>query len=142
MGQGTDHCKSTLTTALQRQWLTHNSQPGGQDNQLVFKDLATRIDANYLLQTHDDPPAYITAKSRGWRTGLKEVLERLNDPTVADTIPANSYKFRIFVELETGDERYAFLNTCLWAGSGCRRANESKFEDSRCSYRRCNVNDD
>lgn len=105
---------------------TDCSQPGGQDKQLVVKDLATRMDADYLLQTNDDPPAYITAKSKGWRTGPKEVLERLSEPSVADTLPANQYKFRIAVELETGDERYAFLNTCMWMGSGCRRATESE----------------
>ena len=98
----------------------------------MVKDLATRIDATYLLQTNDDPPAYITAKSRGWRTGPKDVIERLNDPTEADTIPANQYKFRISVELETGDERYAFLNTCLWMGSGCKRIGESKSYHKSC----------
>lgn len=92
----------------------------------MVKDLATRIDAKYLLQTNDEPPAYITATSKGWRTGPKEVLESLNDPAEADTIPASQYKFRISIELETGDERYAFLNNCLWMGSGCKRTDESK----------------
>ncbi|KIW75536.1 hypothetical protein Z517_10278 [Fonsecaea pedrosoi CBS 271.37] len=105
--------------------------PGGQDNQLVVKDLSARSDASYLLQTNDDPPAYITARSKGWRTGAKDILERLNDPTVADTIPANQYKFRITVELETGDERYAFLNTCLWVGSGTRRVGEIIYDAYR-----------
>lgn len=92
----------------------------------MVKDLATRIDATFLLQTNDEPAAYITARSKGWRTGPKDVLERLNDPQVADTIPATQYKFRITLELETGDERYSFLNTCLWMGSGSRRSGESK----------------
>ena len=86
---------------------------------------------SYLLQTADEPPAYITARSTGWRTGPKEVLERLHDPSVADTVPANTYKFRINVELETGDERYAFVNTCLWVGSGSRRAGEIIFDAYR-----------
>lgn len=90
----------------------------------MVRDLATRIDATYLLQTNDDPPAYITARSKGWRTGPKEVLERLNDSVQADQVPANQYKFRMSIELETGDERYAFLNACMWIGSGCRRAGE------------------
>lgn len=126
MGQGHHHCKCTSASLRRRQLTRRLLQPGGQDNQLVVKDLATRSDATYLLQTNDDPPAYITAKSKGWRTGPKDVLERLAEPQVADTVPANQYKFRVCVELETGDERYAFLNTCLWLGSGCRRTNESK----------------
>jgi Protein of unknown function (DUF3237) len=109
------------------------TQPGGQDSQLVLKDLATRVDANYLLQTHDDPPAYITVKTNGWRTGPREVLEKLADPTVADTTPPNQYKFRINVELETGDERYGFLNTSMWVGSGCRRGNEVIYDAYRVS---------
>lgn len=94
---------------------------------MVLKDLATRIEAQYLLQTSDDPPAFITIKSSGWRTGSKEVLEKLADPQMADTISANQYKFRMNIELETGDERYQFLNTCMWVGSGCRRGTEGMF---------------
>lgn len=109
------------------------TQPGGQDNQLVVKDLTTRVDATYLLQTNDDPPAYITARSRGWRTGQKEVLERLNDPMEANSVPANQYRFRMTVELETGDERYSFVNSCIWVGSACRRSNEGKMDPCLCS---------
>jgi hypothetical protein len=105
--------------------------PGGQDNQLVLKDLATRVEASYLLQTQDEPPAYITVKSLGWRTGPKDVLERLQDNQTADTTPPTQYKFRINLELETGDERYAFLNTCMWVGSGCRRGAEVIYDAYR-----------
>lgn len=69
--------------------------------------------------------------SFGWRTGPKEVLEKLQDPTVADTTPPTQYKFRITVELETGDERYAFLNTSSWIGSGCRRGSEVIYDAYR-----------
>jgi hypothetical protein len=101
--------------------------PGGQDSQLVVKDLATHVSATYLLQTNDEPPAFISVKSTGWRTGPRDVLEKLNDPMQADTISASSYKFRLNVELETGDERYGFLNTGMWVGSGCRRGHEGEY---------------
>lgn len=103
-------------------------QPGGQDSQLIVKDLATQVSARYLLQTNDDPPAFITVNQSGWRTGEKAILEKLEDPTQADTINPNTYKFRLNVELETGDERYAFLNSCMWVGSGCRRGAEGVFK--------------
>ncbi|KAL9108043.1 MAG: hypothetical protein Q9227_007149 [Pyrenula ochraceoflavens] len=105
--------------------------PGGQDSQLVVKDLATRVEAQYLLQTHDEPPAYIAVKTSGWRTGSRDVLEKLADAVQADGVNPNSYKFRIFIELETGDERYSFVNTCMWIGSGCRRANEVVYDAYR-----------
>lgn len=101
-------------------------QPGGQDSQLVVKDLATRSSAKYLLQTNDEPPAFISVNTSGWRTGSKEFLEKLQDPAEADGVSPNSYKFRLNLELETGDERYAFVNTLMWVGSGCRRGTEGE----------------
>ena len=70
-------------------------QPGGQDSQLVAPDLSTHLDANYLLQTHDHPPAYIAVKSEGWRVGPRDVLEKLEDPAVADEVDPKSYSFRL-----------------------------------------------
>lgn len=66
-------------------------------------------------------------KTTGWKTGSKDVLERLQDPAQADGVNPNSYKLRLNVELETGDERYGFVNTLMWMGSGCRRGAESKL---------------
>lgn len=89
-----------------------------------MKELATSIKAHYLLQTADDQPAYIAVKTTGWLTGPKEVLEKVSDPTTADGINPNSYKYRVNVSMETGDERYASVNTGMWIGSGCRRGSE------------------
>ncbi|KAF7511308.1 hypothetical protein GJ744_004873 [Endocarpon pusillum] len=105
--------------------------PGGQDSQLVVKDLATRLSASYLLQTNDEPPAFICVKTWGWRTGSKDVLEKLQDPAQADSVNPNSYKFRLNIELETGDERYLFVNTLMWVGSGCRRGAEAIYDAYR-----------
>ena len=80
-----------------------------------------------MLQTADEPPAFIEVKTSGWRTGSKDVLEKLSSPQTADTVNPNTYKFRITIQMETGDERYGFVNTCLWVGSGCRRSNEGKL---------------
>ena len=46
------------------------------------------------------------------------------DPDECDTTAANQYKFRVNIDLETGDERYAFLSTGMWIGSGSRRLHE------------------
>ncbi|KAB8231941.1 hypothetical protein ETB97_004821 [Aspergillus alliaceus] len=105
--------------------------PGGQDSQIVTKESATSLRASYMLQTADDPPAYIIVKTNGWLTGAKDVLDKVNDPGVADTINPNTYKYRINLTMETGDERYAFLNTLMWVGSGCRRGHEVIFDSFR-----------
>ncbi|KAL8950562.1 MAG: hypothetical protein Q9222_003416 [Ikaeria aurantiellina] len=98
--------------------------PGGQDSQLIAPDLSTHIDANYLLQTHDHPPAFIAVKMDGWRVGPRDILEKLEDPTQIDDVDPKSYSFRVYVHMETGDARYLHLNTGMWIGSGVRRGTE------------------
>ncbi|KAJ5764599.1 hypothetical protein N7533_003280 [Penicillium manginii] len=105
--------------------------PGGQDTQIVTKDSTTSIRANYLLQTADEPPAFIIIKADGWLTGAKDVLEKVNDSAMADGINPGSYKYRLNLGMETGDERYTFLNTLMWIGSGCRRGQEVIFDAFR-----------
>lgn len=59
-------------------------------------------------------------------TGAKDVLEKLSDPSMADSVNPTTYKYRIHIALETGGERYAFVNTVMWVGSGCRRSSEGR----------------
>ncbi|KAK5009053.1 hypothetical protein LTR28_002948, partial [Elasticomyces elasticus] len=66
----------------------------------------THISTSYLLRTADVPPAYITARTSGWRTGPAAVLARLADPAQADAVDPREYLFRIVAQLETGDGRY------------------------------------
>jgi hypothetical protein len=92
-------------------------------------DLSTRVETNYLLQTYDDPPAFIVAKTHGWRTGPPSVLADLLDPEKADTVDPTSYIFRLFIDLETGDERYREEVNCgMWVGSGMRKGTEVVYE--------------
>ncbi|KAL4904591.1 hypothetical protein BDW74DRAFT_154199 [Aspergillus multicolor] len=104
--------------------------PGGQDSQVMVKE-STSLRANFLLQTADDPPAFIVVKTNGWLTGAKDVLDKLNNPQLADGINANSYKYRVNLSMETGDDRYTFLNTLMWVASGCRRGQEIILDSFR-----------
>jgi hypothetical protein len=61
------------------------------------------------------------------------VLEALMDPERADGVDPNSYQFRLFVGLETGDERYVFVNTGMWVGSGVRRGKQVVYDAYRIS---------
>lgn len=108
---------------------TNVPQPGGQDSQLIIPDGSARLETSYLLQTHDDPPAHIAIKTHGWRTGPPEVLVQLADPALADQVDPNSYRFRLFIEMETGDERYCSKVNCgMWVGSGMRKGAEVIYE--------------
>lgn len=59
--------------------------------------------------------------------GPRDILEKLEDPAVADEVDPKSYSFRLYVHMETGDTRYLHLNTGMWVGSGVRRGTESKL---------------
>lgn len=116
----------TRTTAPP--WLTIIlcSQPGGQDAQLLTENKSTFVDTRYLLATGDAEPAHIMVRTEGWRTGPPEVLTRLLDPVEGDKVSPDEYRFRIFIRLETGDERYRWVNEGMWIGSGVRRGLEGE----------------
>jgi hypothetical protein len=55
-------------------------------------------------------------------TGPPQVLANLLDQGKADKVEPTSYIFRLFIDLETGDERYREKVNCgMWVGSGMRR---------------------
>lgn len=113
-------------------WATSSliyDQPGGQDSQIIAIDLSTRVEAHYLLQTHDDLPAFIVAKMQGWCTGPGEVPAAFSEPQKAGTVDPSSYKFRLFIDLETGDERYrGKINYGMWVCNGIRKGPEVVYE--------------
>ena len=95
----------------------------------MIADSSARLETNYLLQTNDNTPAYISVKTHGWRTGPPDVLAQLNVLELADRIDPNSYKFRLFIEMETGDVRYRDKVNCgMWVGSGMRKGSEVIYE--------------
>ncbi|GAA5857543.1 hypothetical protein JCM5353_004926 [Sporobolomyces roseus] len=116
------HVSSTLFTA--------RILPGGQDSQHLLPashpsaPLSCRVDTRYLLETSDG--VYIEVRTRGWRTGKKEVLEKLSNAAKeggGSEVPGpEEYKFRLSIEMETDsrNEKYAWLNQSLWIGSGMR----------------------
>ena len=82
-----------------------------------------------MIRTLDEPPAFIAVRTEGWRTGSREVMERLNDPERAADVDPSEYSFKLSLKLETGDERYKDrVNTGLWVGSGAIKGNEGMFE--------------
>jgi hypothetical protein len=114
-------------------WGRGTVEPGGQDSQLVTSNYSTRIETSYLLKTDDEVPAYFCIKTQGWRTGPPEVLEALMDPARADAVDPETYSFRLFVDMETGDDRYRFVNTAMWVGAGVRKGAQVIYDAYRIS---------
>ncbi|KAF8251522.1 hypothetical protein K440DRAFT_613332 [Wilcoxina mikolae CBS 423.85] len=109
-------------------WGSGSVVSGGQDSQLETVDLSSRIMTTYLLMTNDTKPAYIVVTAQGWRTGSREVLERLNDPKRADMVKPSEYKFLLAVSMESGDSRYAHVNTKMWVGSAAKVGAEIVYD--------------
>ena len=89
---------------------------------------SARLEASYLLKTDDETPAFIAVRSEGWRTGPREVMERLMDPELMDQVRPEEYKFRLSVGLETGDERYDHVNHKMWMGVGAKMGSRVVYD--------------
>ncbi|GAA5996469.1 hypothetical protein JCM5350_007732 [Sporobolomyces pararoseus] len=122
--------------------LTATIIPGGQDCQKVLppshpsSPLAAQLSTRYLLKTDDG--VFIKVETRGWRTGKKEVLEKLSRAARAgggggegEEVPGpEEYKFRLFIEMETDskNEKYSWLNTAMFVGSGSRSGRQVIYD--------------
>ena len=89
--------------------------PGGADWQIIRSDGVAQLEARFTMQTDDGALLYV--KNFGFRHGAPEVIARLFSGEVVD--PAQYY-FRMTPLIETGDARYAWLNSLIMVGSGMR----------------------
>ncbi len=132
------YCESLLAFTHATPACTDNLiRPGGGDWLLVKEDNTAYLDTRYNLQTHDGAVIYI--QTHGVRKGPADVLQRLY---VETDIPADQYRWvcgniisneksvlnlqhpsfsmRLQVTMETGDERYAWLNKAVVIASSAR----------------------
>ncbi|BGP27918.1 outer membrane protein, beta-barrel domain containing protein [Rhodotorula toruloides] len=111
---------------------------GGQDAQHIMprshpsSPLAAQLSTRYLLRTSDG--VFIQVQTRGWRTGPAHVLQRLSDAAregFEGQVPGpDEYRFRLCVEMETDSrsDKYAWLNTAMWVGSGVRSGRQVIYD--------------
>ncbi len=88
---------------------------GGADWQVIRSDGVAQLEARFTMQTDDGALLYV--RNFGFRHGSPEVIARLFSGEVVD--PAQYY-FRMTPLIETGDARYAWLNSLIMVGSGMR----------------------
>ncbi|MGB1008265.1 MAG: DUF3237 domain-containing protein [Thiolinea sp.] len=95
----------------------------GADWQTIYGDGAAFLDTRYALQTEDG--AVIEIVNIGSRHGPPEVIKRLANGEDVD--PA-SYYMRTTARLETGDEKYAWVNPMIFVCAGIRRASAVEID--------------
>jgi hypothetical protein len=97
--------------------------PGGADWQIVHEDGAATIDTRYTLESHDGALIYVA--TRGWRTGAREVLERI---AAGETVDPSEYYFRVTVQYEASAPGYEWLNRIVAVASALRLADQVEYD--------------
>jgi len=87
----------------------------GADWQSIFSAGLAELDTRYAMETHDG--AVIEIRNYGFRHGPAEVIQAMARGELVDH---QSYYMRTHARLETGDERYSWVNKTLFVGSGSR----------------------
>jgi len=89
----------------------------GADWQTVFADGSADLDTRYAFETRDH--ALIEIINKGIRHGPPEVIAAL---ARGEDVDPSSYYMRTTARLETGDERYRWVNRMIFLGTGTRQA--------------------
>ncbi len=93
--------------------------PGGADSLTIRRNDCAEVNARYCLKTDDGAVLYL--QDRGFRHGPKDIMQKLSRGEPVD--PAEYY-FRTCMRIETGAEKYTWLNKLLIVGSSARLKNE------------------
>jgi hypothetical protein len=87
----------------------------GADWQTIFADGTAELDTRYGFETDDG--ATIEIRNYGFRHGPADVIAAI---ARGEEVDPKSYYMRTHARLETGDERYAWVNRTLFVGTGAR----------------------
>lgn len=88
----------------------------GADWQTIFHGGVAELDTRYAIETDDG--AVIEVQNFGYRHGPQEVIADIAD---GKDVPFDAYYMRTHARLETGDERYDWVNKTLFVGTGGRK---------------------
>lgn len=94
----------------------------GADWQTVFANGVAELDTRYAIETTDG--AVIEVINFGYRHGPNNILEKL--AAGADVSP-EEYYMRTMARLETGDEKYEWVNRMIFIGTGARLKSQVKI---------------
>lgn len=87
----------------------------GADWQTIFEDGLAELDTRYAMQTDDG--AIIEIINYGYRHGDAAVMAAV---ARGEDVSPDKYYMRTQARLETGDERYDWVNKTLFVGTGAR----------------------
>ena len=91
----------------------------GADWQTIFANGVAELDTRYGIETHDG--ATIEIRNFGYRHGPANVIAAI---ARGEEVDPSAYYMRTHARLETGDERYEWVNRTLFVGAGARLAGQ------------------
>jgi hypothetical protein len=90
----------------------------GADWQIISADGLAYLDTRYALKTNDGALIYI--QTRGFRYGPTDVMAEV---AKGNPVDPNKYYFRVYIQFETGSDKYKWLNRAIGIGAGMRLRN-------------------
>jgi len=87
----------------------------GADWQTIFESGLAELDTRYAMETNDG--ATIEIVNFGYRHGPDHVMQAV---ARGENVDPSDYYMRTHARLETGDERYEWVNKMLFVGVGAR----------------------
>jgi hypothetical protein len=94
----------------------------GADWQTIFADGSAELDTRYSMETDDG--ALIDIRNFGYRHGPADVMAAVGR---GENVDPKLYYMRTQPQFETGDERYRWLNTRVFLGTGAREASSVRI---------------
>ncbi|KAF7717787.1 UPF0311 family protein [Penicillium ucsense] len=96
---------------------------GGADFMLVEDDQTTHVNTNYVVKSNDG--AYLYIRTEGTRAGPPEVLKALMEGGPVDP---SQYWFHLHIKIETGHEKYKWMNNRVIVGRATRAKGEVAYD--------------
>ncbi|OJJ37919.1 hypothetical protein ASPWEDRAFT_171371 [Aspergillus wentii DTO 134E9] len=120
---GRRRCVPIESGTVRGEYINGEVVPGGADFMLVEDDQTTHVNTNYVIKSDDG--AYLYIRTEGTRSGPPEVLKALME---GDGVDPNSYWFHLHIKIETGHEKYRWMNNRVIVGRATRAKGEVAYD--------------
>ncbi|RMJ28088.1 hypothetical protein PHISP_01028 [Aspergillus sp. HF37] len=120
---GRRRCVPIVAGTVAGRHLNGEVVPGGADFMLVEEDHTTHVNTNYVVKSDDGAYLYLRS-TEGTRAGPPEVLQALME---GDGVDPSQYWFHLHVTIETGHEKYRWMNNRVVVGRATRARGEVAY---------------
>ncbi|KAF3385097.1 hypothetical protein F1880_003135 [Penicillium rolfsii] len=120
---GRRRCVPIMSGSVRGPYFNGQVVPGGADFMLVEDNQTTHVNTNYVIKSDDGALLYI--RTEGTRAGPPEVLKALMEGGPVDP---SKYWFHLHVKIETGHEKYKWMNDRVIIGRATRAKGEVAYD--------------